>query len=60
MAKHCSSSLHLPALGSSSLVISAVNTLILVFILQVPVEPGNGGAVKKCAGSFEATNLCLV
>lgn len=57
--EHCTGNLALRVTASSPLVISAVNTLTLVFVLHVPVEPGNNGAVEN-GTDFEASYLCLV
>jgi len=59
VAEHWTGNLVLGVTASSGLVISAVNSLTLVSMLHVPVQPGNDGAVEN-GPDFEASYLCLV
>lgn len=45
MSEHCTSNFALRVAASSPSVISAVNTLTLLFVLHVPVQPENDGAL---------------
>lgn len=59
VTEYCRSNLALREAASSPRVISVVNSLTLVFMLPVPLQPGNDGAVEN-GPQLEASYLCLV